>query len=112
MADAAVYLEAGTTVSAERVLQARSSVRDWRVRALDPGALTAALARFGIEGRQDHLGTLVGVRSEADAAALLTRLIGEGIQVSTFTPAVGELEHTFLDLNRDAGAQPEIRGQG
>ncbi len=110
MADAAVYLDAGTTVSAERIRQAQTSLRDWRIRALDPAALEAALTRLGVPGRRDHLGTLVGVRSETDAAALLTRLIGEGVPVAAFTPAVGELEHTFLDLTRDAGAQPEIRG--
>jgi ABC-type multidrug transport system ATPase subunit len=110
MADAAVYLDAGTTVSAERIRQAQTSLRDWRIRALDPAGLEAALSRLGVPGRRDHLGTLVGVRSEADAAALLTRLIGEGVPVAAFTPAVGELEHTFLDLTRDAGAQPEIRG--
>ncbi|MDJ0322969.1 ABC transporter ATP-binding protein [Cryobacterium sp. PH31-AA6] len=101
MADAAVYLADGTTASAERVALAGASARSWRIRSLDPDTLAGALLASGIVGSEtDHLGTLVHVDSEAAAADLLARLIGSGVRVSAFGPAVGDLEHTFLDLSR------------
>lgn len=103
MADAAVYLDRGATASAERVERSRAQVRDWRVRALDPAALAAALTDLGITaGATDHLGTLLPVAGEPEAAALLARLVGAGVGVVDFGPAVGDLEHTFLDLARGA----------
>ena len=99
MADDAVYLDHGGTASRESVEASRSTVRDWRVRALDPAALAAALAELGIPtGGDDHLGTLVPVAGEQEAAAVLTRLTAHGVAISAFGPAVGDLEHTFLDL--------------
>lgn len=106
MADAAVYLDHGVTASAERIESSRAGARQWRIRAVDPAALSAALASEGVESAgQDHLGTLVSVAGEADAAALLARLVSAGVAVSAFGPAVGDLEHTFLDLAR--GERPE-----
>ena len=104
MADAAVYLEHGVTASAERIEQSRAQARDWRIRAIEPAQLAAALSRLGIAAQvPDHLGTTVSVESESKAAALLGRLVGEGVAITTFGPAVGDLEHTFLDLSRTNG---------
>ncbi|MFN4001848.1 ABC transporter ATP-binding protein [Microcella sp.] len=101
MADAAVYLDHGATASAERVERSRAQARDWRVRALDPAQLAAALQELEIAvSSTDHLGTAVAVASEAEAAQLLARLVGEGVGIIDFGPAVGDLEHTFLDLSR------------
>lgn len=101
MADAAVYLDHGVTASAERVERSRAQARDWRIRAVDPARLTAALAMLGIPiAAADHLGTAVSVAGEREAADLLARLVGEGVPISAFGPAVGDLEHTFLDLSR------------
>jgi ABC-2 type transport system ATP-binding protein len=99
MADTAVYLDQGATASADRVERSRSTARDWRVRALDPAALIAAVVAEGmVSSGVDHLGALVSVRSEAEAAAVLERLVRAGVAVTAFGPAVGDLEHTFLDL--------------
>jgi ABC-2 type transport system ATP-binding protein len=99
MADDAVYLDHGVTASRASVEASRATVRDWRIRAIDPAALTAALAELGIPSSgADHLGTLVPVAGEADAATLLSRLTAHGVQISAYGPAVGDLEHTFLDL--------------
>jgi ABC-2 type transport system ATP-binding protein len=106
MADAAVYLADGSTASAERVALAGASARMWRIRSLDQAALESGLRAFGVSGtRTDYLGTLVEIDNEAAAADLLARLIGAGVRVSAFGPAVGDLEHTFLDLSR-----PEFNG--
>jgi len=81
MADTAVFMDAGTTVSDERVAAAKSSERAWRYTTVD--------------GRTE---TVMIAGGEPDAAAVLAGLIRDGVQVVTFAPAVGDLEHTFLDL--------------
>lgn len=99
MSDAAIYLDRGETASAESVDRARASARRWRIRALDAAALTAALVDAGRPAiGTDHLGALVEVTGEADAAALLTRLVHAGVGIAAYGPAVGDLEQTFLDL--------------
>ncbi|WP_082487452.1 ABC transporter ATP-binding protein [Leifsonia sp. Root112D2] len=105
MADAAVYMSAGVTASADAVARAGASLRQWRIRVVDHTRLRLPeqLASVGVEPTRisiDNLGALVSVTGEADAAALLRALVGAGAEISAFSPAVGELEHTFLDLNR------------
>jgi ABC-type multidrug transport system ATPase subunit len=107
MADTAVYLDKGATASAERIERSKTTARDWRVQALDPAALAAALTKEGIvSSGTDHLGALVTVSGEAEAAAVLERLVRAGVAISAFGPAVGDMEHTFLDLARGDDAEP------
>ncbi|MBK4348639.1 ABC transporter ATP-binding protein [Lacisediminihabitans changchengi] len=103
MADDAVYVADGATASVERVAQARSSSRLWRIRAAEREPLRAALVHHG-DGpvRDDRGDLLVPVASEAAAADLLRALVAADLSISVFAPAVGDLEHTFLDLNRTA----------
>ncbi len=112
MADSAVYLTAGVTASADTVARATATYRQWRIRALDRAAIPAALAGIGVAPNRiqsDNIGALVSVSGDADAAALLRALVASGLQISSFAPAVGELEHTFLDLNRTLGIVGETR---
>ncbi|WP_353827166.1 ABC transporter ATP-binding protein [Agromyces sp. SYSU T0242] len=103
MADQAVYLSGGVTAAADDVARAERTERDWRLRSLDPDRLRAVLdaAGWGEAARIDHLGAVVPLASEADAAQLLAHLVGSGVPVSSFAPAVGDLEHVFLDLSRN-----------
>ena len=107
MADAAVYLTDGRTASPEQVAAANASARTWRIRSLDTAALERALAAPGVVSAlvqvlgTDQLGTLVSVHNEASAAALLNNLVLSGVPICDFGPAVGNLEHTFLDLTRE-----------
>ncbi|NQX29472.1 ABC transporter ATP-binding protein [Microbacteriaceae bacterium VKM Ac-2854] len=104
VATAAVYLDRGATASAEAITQARTSTRLWRIRALaPPGArpLAAAVTELtGVAAQVDGDAALIPIASESDAVALLARLVAAGLGVVSFAPAVGELEHTFTDLNR------------
>jgi ABC-type multidrug transport system ATPase subunit len=107
MADAAVFLERGATASDESVARARESRRDWRIRTLDHASLAAGLAAAGVadaDVRADHAGTLVSVADEAAAARLLAELVRAGVPVTAFAPAVGNLEHTLLDLVKESGS--------
>lgn len=103
MADGAVYLQQGVTASAESVTRTRSTARPWRIRAVDRAALESALLAAGVDPSAivvDRDELLVPLTGEAAASALLTSLVGSGVAISTFAPAVGDLEHTYLDLNR------------
>ncbi|MBW4032537.1 MAG: ABC transporter ATP-binding protein [Acidobacteria bacterium] len=101
IADDAVFLERGATVTEERVTAAQSKPREWRIRTLDPDSLAAALARESMTPRStsDPAETLIALPGERAAAALLGRLIAEGVPVTEYAPSVGDLEQTFLDLN-------------
>jgi ABC-type multidrug transport system ATPase subunit len=107
MADTAVYLSGGVTAAADDVARAGRGVRTWRIRSLDPAALRAALdaAGFGRVMAADRLDTTVPLSSEADAAQLLAHLVARGVPISSYAPAVGDLEHVFLDLNREEGSR-------
>lgn len=101
LADTAVYIEAGSSVSAERLANAGARARAWRIRALDPGSITPALVASGVPVEAvsaDATGILVPVAGEEHAAALLAALLRAGVAVTSFAPATGDLEHTFLDL--------------
>lgn len=105
MADTAVYIDRGVTASVESVARARQSARPWRIKAADGGDLHAALLGAGVAASGitvDRAELLVPIDSELAAADLLARLIASGANISTFAPAVGDLEHAFIDLSKGA----------
>jgi ABC-2 type transport system ATP-binding protein len=114
MADDAVYLEAGVTASADRVAKSKSSSREWRIRSRDLAGLRRSLAALGIDPArivEDRGEILVPLDDEAAAEAMLRSLVTSGAPITAFSPAVGELEHTFLDLSRGgAVADPPADG--
>jgi len=103
MADRAVYIGDGVTASDETMAATKRTLRSWRIKAADPVGLEAALIGAGFYrsniGR-DRGELLVSVEGEDAASALLTKLVHAGVAVSTFAPAVGDLEHSFLDLSK------------
>ncbi len=104
LADRAVFLKAGSTVSADRVQAARAAERGWRVRAVDGTDLRRALVAAGVDENRivaEPQGLVVPLAGEDRAAELLAALVGAGVRVVSFAPAVGDLEHTFLDLSSD-----------
>ncbi|EPR77396.1 Alpha-glucoside transport ATP-binding protein AglK [Leifsonia rubra CMS 76R] len=104
MADGAVYISRGVTASAEALARSRASARPWRIRSSDVEALRAALVACGIEETAiatDRTELVVALESEATASVLLSRLVGAGVAISTFAPAVGDLEHAFIDLSSE-----------
>jgi ABC-2 type transport system ATP-binding protein len=102
MADGVVYIDGGVTASAEVIARSRASARPWRIRSSHVEGLRAALVTAGFTDAEitaDRKDLLVALGGEDAAAALLASLIGAGVSVSAFAPAVGDLEHTFLDLS-------------
>jgi ABC-2 type transport system ATP-binding protein len=109
MSDTAVYLEAGVTASAERIAQSLRTARPWRIKAADVAGLEQALITAGASDITSDRGELiVALAGESEAANLLTQLVTAGVSISSFAPAVGDLEHTFLDLSRTAPTNPGV----
>jgi ABC-type multidrug transport system ATPase subunit len=107
LADRAVFLDAGSSVSAERIEAAQRTERGWRIRALDAQGLYRALVESGIDAARiqtEPQGLVVPIAGDDHAAALLAQLVRAGIPVVAFAPAVGDLEHTFLDLSNGLDA--------
>lgn len=101
MADSVVYIEAGVTASNEAIANTKKTSRPWRIKAADTAALRTALIKAGIAEKDisvDRTDLLVPFEGELAASALLTKLVKAGVAVSTFAPAIGDIEHTFLDL--------------
>ena len=103
MADGAVYIGAGVTASTESMAATRSTLRSWRIRGTDAAALETALIGVGVsplDFERDRNEVLVSLEGEAAASELLAKLVNAGVPISTFAPAVGDLEHSFLDLSK------------
>ncbi|MCC4248470.1 MULTISPECIES: ABC transporter ATP-binding protein [Microbacterium] len=112
--DDAVFLLEGRTVGRDRVAAATTRVRPWRVRVAtdvsrgsgsDREAVAAALGRGVGDVGIDRRDLLVPFADESAAVAGLRALVGAGIPVTEFAPAVGDLEHAFLDLRGDTAAE-------
>jgi ABC-2 type transport system ATP-binding protein len=104
LADRAVIVARGRTVAVENLESDRitSTPRPWRVRALDAGALLAALDTLGRRhGDAEPDGVEVEITSDAEAAQLLGDLVREGVPVVSMHPASGVLEHAYLALTED-----------
>jgi ABC-2 type transport system ATP-binding protein len=101
IADRAVFVSGDRTVLAQSVDQAATQGRRYAITALDPAAAAAALTGLGVvfesrEGRRVSLSVVVG--TQAQAAALLGDLVRAGVAVTSFAPAAGALEESYLSL--------------
>jgi ABC-2 type transport system ATP-binding protein len=109
IADDAVFLLGGVTVSPDRVAAATTRGRVWRIvlSGVEAGAATTsvsgALGLDPAEVRADRTAALVRFAGEADAVSALRSLVEAGLPVVEFAPSTGALEHAFLDL-REGGA--------
>ena len=104
-ADRAVFVDHGRTVGEHRIdaLPISRHARPWRVRALDPDALLAALQKAGIEGSDPSpTGVDVMLTSDEEAADLLARLVKAKVRVVSLQPSGGALEAAYLDLTGGA----------
>jgi len=125
MADDAVFLSRGRTVSTGTVETSQAALRTWRLRALSLATLVAWLAAVGASWRPDDDthprahppqagadggapdtsdgpgGVLIEVEGEIGAAALLRDAVAAGIPVTSLTPAGGALEQTYLALEEE-----------
>jgi ABC-type multidrug transport system ATPase subunit len=112
--DDAVFMLDGRTVGRDRVAAATTRVRVWRVRlstdasraiGSDREAVASALGRTVDDVGIDRRDLLVPFADESAAVAGLRAVVGAGIPVVEYAPAVGDLEHAFLDLRGDAATE-------
>lgn len=113
--DDAVFLVEGRTVGGDRIAAAATRVRAWRVRLPSGTArpmdavrldVASALGRTSDEVGVDRRDVLVPFSDEAAAVAGFRSLISTGLPIVEFAPAVGDLEHAFLDLKADSLPSP------
>lgn len=101
IAQDAVFVDRGEVVGGERLVLARQAAREWRVRALDPRALSYQLASIGVAFDRVRLEgdvAFIALDREEHAADLLQRLVAAGVPIVHFAPAVGDIERTYLGL--------------
>lgn len=102
MADRAVVVNRGRTVSVESMHQSDTVRRPWRLRALDSERLTSALTARELPFRPaDRDGVEVELAGDAEAAELIAALVGDGVPVVACHPAAGVLEQAYLSLTED-----------
>ncbi|ROP44607.1 ABC-2 type transport system ATP-binding protein [Pseudokineococcus lusitanus] len=107
LADRAVLMNGGRTVDVLEDVGVGglgsdvpgSRPRPWRVRALEPAQLLAALEGRGLRPRPAEGGIDVVVPDEESAARLLAGLVADGVGVVSFAPATGLLEQAYLELD-------------
>jgi ABC-type multidrug transport system ATPase subunit len=98
-----VFLRDGRTAAPEAVTAALRRGQTWRIRAIDPGVLEAALTAASVEWSPartlDGVVSLVQVADSSAAAALLATMVASGVRVIEFAPASSTLEHAFVELS-------------
>ena len=101
MVDGAVFMSKGATLGADADAMVADAKTRYRVNALDPAALDAALVSLGLAAEASTDGTIVRVQSEAHAAELLAQLVKAGVAVHRFGPAGSALEQTYMQMNEE-----------
>jgi len=98
LADGAVFVLQGRSVTAEAVAAAGTSAA-WRLLGPDVPALLAALRARGLAAATAPGGAVdVAVPDERAAADLLVDLVGAGVRLTHFAPTAGRIEQTYLGL--------------
>jgi ABC-2 type transport system ATP-binding protein len=105
MADRAVFVARGETVTTQSLADAGAQPRWYTVRALDEGSLLRQLEALQVPHRMqgDDRRPAVQVRLTGENAAseLLRSLVLADIPVIAFAPAGGALEETYMSLDTD-----------
>lgn len=101
IADGAVFVNKGRTVRRQTIEEAAAAGRRYAVTASDMAALAARLTELGLafrreDGRRPSVSLMLA--SDDDAERLLRDLVLGGVGVSSFAPASGALEETYMSL--------------
>jgi len=97
IADRVVLVSRGRTIGEHAVADLIAAARTpYRVRAMNPQALTDALRQRGIAYSTAAGCVELPELGEADAADLLADLVGAGVRVVAFEPVGSSLESVYL----------------
>ncbi|HUR51093.1 MAG TPA: ABC transporter ATP-binding protein [Mycobacteriales bacterium] len=103
LADRVVFVDGGRTVGEHAIdeLPTNTATHPWRLRALDPDALLAALDKAGaVHGDPTPAGVDVELAGDEAAAALLAKLVRAKVPLVSCQPVGGHLEAAYLELTR------------
>jgi ABC-2 type transport system ATP-binding protein len=103
LADRVVFVDRGQTVGEHAIdaLPTNTAEHPWRLRALDPDALVAALDKAGLRhGEPTPAGVDVWLAGDEAAAGLLASLVRKKVPVVSCQPVGGHLEAAYLELTR------------
>ncbi|TLM87266.1 ABC transporter ATP-binding protein [Pseudarthrobacter sp. NamE5] len=101
VADGAVFVNKGRTVRQQTTAQAAAEGRRYAISGPDAAALAAKLTEFGLTFRREdgrHPDVSLMLQSDGDAERLLRDLVLAGVGISSFAPATGALEETYMNL--------------
>ena len=102
IADRVVLVAGGRTVGEYAMTDLRAQAsRAYRVRALDPAALTTALRDKGIAHSPGNGGAELPELTEARAAQVLADLVAAGVPVVAFEPVGSDLESVYLAMTEE-----------
>ena len=101
IADAAVFVNRGRTVRHQTTDEAAAAGRRYAISATDGAVLAAKLTELGLafrveDGRRPAVSLML--MNDDDAARLLRDLVLAGVAVTSFAPASGALEETYMNL--------------
>jgi len=101
MVDDAVFMSKGRTLGDEADALVAAARTRYRITALDPAALLAALAAQGIEHEDAHDAATISIADREQAASVLAALVTAGVRVDSFASAGSALEQTYLAMNEE-----------
>jgi ABC-type multidrug transport system ATPase subunit len=101
IADGAVFVNKGRTVRQQTTEEAAAGGRRYAITASDASALAAKLTELGLVFRTEdgrRPGVSLTLLNEGDAERLLRDLVLAGVGITSFAPAAGALEETYMNL--------------
>jgi ABC-2 type transport system ATP-binding protein len=102
IADRVVLVASGRTVGEYAMAELRAQAsRSYRVRAINPDALTNALRDKGISHSAVNGGAELPALTEAAAADTLAALVAAGVRVVEFEPLGSDLESVYLAMTEE-----------
>ena len=102
IADRVVLVTGGRTVGEYTMADLRAQAsRPYRIRAVDPAALTKALQDKGIRYSTANGGVELPALTEQAAADTLAALVSAGVRVVAFEPLGSDLESAYLAMTEE-----------
>lgn len=101
MVDHAIFMSKGRTLGVEADAMVADAKTRYRVEALDPDALRAALTRLSLPFDEADAGLVIRVGDTTQAAKVLAAIVAEGVPVHRFGPAGSALEQTYMAMNEE-----------
>ena len=101
MVDDAIFMSKGKTLGDETQAMVADARTKYRVEALDPAPLVAALIGYGLAPEETEGGVVVRVANEQQAVTLLAALVRDGVTVHRFAPVGSALEQTYMAMNEE-----------